>query len=42
MKYASLAIHGGRHDNTEIKGVNYPLYLSSTFVQDSMKKADSG
>lgn len=36
MKYASLAIHGGRHDNTEIKGVNYPLYLSSTFVQDSI------
>ena len=36
MKYASLAIHGGREDNTEIKGVNYPIYLSSTFVQDSI------
>lgn len=37
MKYASIAIHGGRREeNTEIKGVNYPLYLSSTFVQDSI------
>lgn len=36
MKYASLAIHGGRHEDTDIKGVNYPLYLSSTFVQDSI------
>ena len=36
MKYASLAIHGGRQENGEIKGVNYPIYLSSTFVQDSI------
>lgn len=37
MEYASLAIHGGRHEeNAQIKGVNYPLYLSSTFVQDSI------
>lgn len=36
MKYASLAIHGGRREDAEIKGVNYPLYLSSTFVQDSI------
>lgn len=37
MKYASIAVHGGRREeNTEIKGVNYPLYLSSTFVQDSI------
>lgn len=37
MKYASLAIHGGRkEENAGIKGVNYPIYLSSTFVQDSI------
>lgn len=37
MKYASLAIHGGRkEENGRIKGVNYPVYLSSTFVQDSI------
>lgn len=36
MKYASLAIHGGRQEDADIKGVNYPLYLSSTFVQDSI------
>lgn len=37
MKYASLAIHGGRVEaNSEIKGVNYPIYLSSTFVQESI------
>lgn len=36
MKYASLAIHGGRQENVDIKGVNYPLCLSSTFVQNSI------
>lgn len=36
MKYASLAIHGGRRENVDIKGVNYPLYLSSAFVQNPM------
>lgn len=37
MRYASIAIHGGRREeNAEIKGVNYPLYLSSTFIQDSI------
>lgn len=36
MKYASLAVHGGRQENVDIKGVNYPLYLSSTFVQNSI------
>ena len=36
MKYASLAIHGGRQEDVDIKGVNYPLYLSSTFVQGSI------
>lgn len=33
MKYNTLAIHGGKQDQTEIKGVNYPIYLSSTFIQ---------
>ncbi len=36
MKYESLVIHGGRHEDTDIKGVNYPIHLSSTFVQDSI------
>ncbi len=37
MKYASLAIHGGRKESdAQIKGVNYPLYLSSTFVQEEI------
>lgn len=36
MEYESLAIHGGRKDRNDIKPVNYPLYLSSTFVQDSL------
>ncbi|TCO70648.1 trans-sulfuration enzyme family protein [Marinisporobacter balticus] len=36
MKYESLAIHGGRKDKADIQGVNYPLYLSSTFVQDKL------
>lgn len=36
MKYESLAIHGGRKDKTDIKGVNYPVYLSSTFVQERL------
>lgn len=36
MKYESLAIHGGRKDDTAIQGVNYPIYLSSTFTQESL------
>ena len=36
MKYESLAIHGGRKENNKVKPVNYPVYLSSTFVQDSL------
>ena len=36
MRYESLAIHGGRKDENKIKPVNYPVYLSSTFVQDSL------
>ena len=36
MKYESLAIHGGRKDTTAIQGVNYPVYLSSTFTQEGL------
>jgi len=36
MRYESLAIHGGRREETRIRPVNYPVYLSSTFVQDSL------
>lgn len=36
MRYESLAIHGGRKEDALIKGVNYPIYLSSTFTQDGL------
>ena len=38
MDYHTLAVHSGRHDekNEKIKPVNYPVYLSSTFVQNSL------
>jgi len=38
MKYETLAIHGGRglEEGTRIRSVNYPIYLSSTFTQDSL------
>ena len=38
MDYHTLAVHGGRKDekNDKIKPVNYPVYLSSTFVQNSL------
>lgn len=36
MKYATISIHGGAKENSQIKGVNYPVYLSSTFVQESI------
>ena len=38
MDYHTLAIHAGRKDerNDKIKPVNYPVYLSSTFVQNSL------
>lgn len=38
MNYHTLAVHGGRQDekNDKIKPVNYPVYLSSTFVQNSL------
>ena len=38
MNYHTLAVHSGRQDekNDKIKPVNYPVYLSSTFVQNSL------
>ena len=38
MDYHTLAVHGGRQDekNDKIKPVNYPVFLSSTFVQNSL------
>ena len=33
MKYNTTAIHGGKPDDSGKKAVNYPIYLSSTFVQ---------
>lgn len=38
MKYSTLAIHGGRKDDKQYVGVNYPVYLSSTFMQDSLNE----
>ncbi len=37
MKYQTTAIHGGRQDDSGKGAVNYPLYLSSTFVQDDVE-----
>jgi cystathionine beta-lyase len=38
MEYSTLAIHGGRKDDKQYVGVNYPVYLSSTFMQDSLNE----
>lgn len=38
MKYQTLAIHGGRGDDSGKHGVNYPVYLSSTFVQPDLEQ----
>lgn len=40
MNYQTLAIHGGRHDEDglPIKPVTYPIYMTSTFVQDSLEE----
>lgn len=37
MKYQTTAIHGGRADDSGKGAVNYPIYLSSTFVQDDVE-----
>lgn len=36
MKYSTLAIHGGKSDESGNYGVNYPVYLDSTFVQPAV------
>lgn len=36
MKYQTTAIHGGRKDKDNKGAVNQPIYLSSTFEQDSL------
>lgn len=33
MKYSTIAIHGGKADDSGKRAVNYPVYLSSTFCQ---------
>lgn len=33
MKYNTIAIHGGKADDSGKAAVNYPIYLSSTFCQ---------
>lgn len=38
MKYETLAIHGGRGDDSGKHSVNYPIYLSSTFVQPDLEQ----
>lgn len=37
MKFETTAIHGGRQDDSGKGAVNYPIYLSSTFVQDDVE-----
>lgn len=36
MHYESIAIHGGKFDDSGKKAVNYPIYLSSTFEQPNL------
>lgn len=36
MRYDSIAVHGGRKDEKSLKAPSYPLYLTSTFVQDQL------
>lgn len=38
MKYQTLAIHGGKTDDSGKRSVNYPIYLSSTFVQPDLEQ----
>lgn len=40
MRFESLAIHGGRKCDGTIKGVNYPIHLSSTFVRSEFDKGE--
>nr|WP_315023845.1 PLP-dependent aspartate aminotransferase family protein [uncultured Aminipila sp.] len=36
MRYESIAIHGGKSDDSGKDAVNYPIYLSSTFAQPNL------
>lgn len=36
MNYETKAVHGGRKDKTGFEGPSYPVYLSSTFIQESL------
>lgn len=36
MDYQTIAIHGGIQDESGKGAVNYPIYLSSTFIQDDV------
>ncbi|WP_312652272.1 trans-sulfuration enzyme family protein [Aminipila sp.] len=36
MRYESIAIHGGKSEDSGKDAVNYPIYLSSTFAQPSL------
>lgn len=36
MKYESLAVHGGSEEKSSVKGVSFPVHMSSTFIQDSI------
>ncbi|QIB67871.1 PLP-dependent transferase [Aminipila butyrica] len=38
MRYESIAIHGGKTEDSGKGAVNYPVYLSSTFIQPSLEE----
>lgn len=39
MNYNTIAIHGGKMDDSGKAAVNYPIYLSSTFCQPDLETA---
>ncbi len=43
MKFNTIANHGGKHDDSGMRAVNYPIYLSATFAQpDSDTQGEYG
>lgn len=38
MKYETKAIHAGKREKENVKGVNVPIHLSSTFVQEGLNE----
>ncbi|QHI72341.1 trans-sulfuration enzyme family protein [Aminipila terrae] len=36
MRYESIAVHGGKEEDSGKRAVNYPIYLSSTFAQPGL------